>query len=142
MGGSVARPRFLLALLLVFATLAMTLGAIGVYGVVAQAVAQRTNEIGVRRSLGAGPREVWRMIVGQEMRPVATGIALGVGAALALSRLLAGFLFQVSPTDALTYGMGVLAVAIVAALATAVPARRVMRIDPWRRCAWSRSPLH
>ncbi len=129
-GGSVARPRFLLALLLVFATLAMTLGAIGVYGVVAQAVAQRTNEIGVRRSLGAGPREVWRMIVGQEMRPVATGIALGVGAALALSRLLAGFLFQVSPTDPLTYGMGVLAVAIVAALATAVPARRAMRIDP------------
>lgn len=130
LGGSVARPRFIFVLLTVFAAVAMTLGTIGVYGVVAQAVAQRTNEIGVRRSLGAGPREVWGMIVSQEMRPVAMGIALGVAAALAMSRILAGFLFQVSATDPWTYGLVALGVAAVATLATVVPARRAMRIDP------------
>jgi predicted permease len=129
-GGSVARPRFLLALLTAFAVLAVTLGAIGVYGVVAQGVSQRTNEIGVRRSLGARPRDVWRMIVGQELRPVAVGLAVGIGAAIAVSRLLAGFLFEVSPTDPWTYVLAVIGVAAVAGAATVVPARRATRIDP------------
>lgn len=127
---SVAGPRFVLTLLMVFAVVALMLGAIGIYGVIAQAVAQRTSEIGIRRALGAGAREVQAMVVGQGMRLVAIGIVLGIVSALALNRVLAGFLFQVSTTDPLTYAAVVGVVAAVAMVATLIPARRASRVDP------------
>jgi putative ABC transport system permease protein len=128
--GSVAGPRFILTLLAVFALVALTLGAIGIYGVIAQAVAQRTNEIGIRRALGAGTAEVQAMVLGQGMRLVALGIVLGIVSALALNRVLTGFLFQVSTTDPWTYGVVAAVVGAVAVVATLIPARRASRVDP------------
>jgi predicted permease len=127
---SVARPRFILTLLGLFALVALALGAIGIYGVLAQTVAHRTNEIGIRRALGAGVGEVQAMVVAQGMKLVGVGIILGLGASLALSRVLRGFLFEVSTTDPWTYGVVALGVAVVAAFATFLPARRATRIDP------------
>jgi ABC-type antimicrobial peptide transport system permease subunit len=127
---SVAGPRFILTLLAVFALVALTLGAIGIYGVIAQAVAQRTNEIGIRRALGAGAAEVQAMVLGQGMRVVALGIVLGIASALALNRVLTGFLFQVSTTDPWTYGVVATVVGAVAVVATLIPARRASRVDP------------
>jgi putative ABC transport system permease protein len=127
---SVARPRFILTLLGVFALVALALGAIGVYGIIAQSVAERTNEIGIRRALGAGAGEVQALVVGQGMRLVAIGIALGIGGALVANRVLRGFLFQVSSTDPWTYALMALGVAAVAMVATVLPARRATRIDP------------
>ncbi|HSG08508.1 MAG TPA: ABC transporter permease [Longimicrobiales bacterium] len=130
LGSALTRPRFLFTLLATFALLALSLGAIGIYGVVAQTVAHRTNEIGIRRALGAGAEEVRAMVVGQGMTLVAAGIVLGLAAALLVNRVLSGFLFQVSTTDALTYVLVAAAVAAVAAVATVLPARRATRIDP------------
>ncbi len=127
---SVAGPRFILTLLAVFALVALTLGAIGIYGVVAQTVAQRTNEIGIRRALGAGAAEVQAMVLGQGMTLVVIGIVLGTVSALTLNRVLTGFLFQVSTTDPWTYGVVAAVVAAVAGAATLIPARRASRVDP------------
>ena len=127
---SVAQPRMRATLLGLFAGLAMALAAIGVYGVVAYLVGQRTQEIGVRRALGARAQDVVAMLVRESMRPVVAGIVIGVLGAFALSRALAAMLFQVSATDATTYAMACGVLTVAALLASILPARRALRIDP------------
>jgi putative ABC transport system permease protein len=127
---TVAQPRMRATLVGLFAGLAMVLAAIGVYGVVAYLVGQRTQEIGVRRALGAQARDVVAMLVRESMRPVAAGIAIGLLGAFALSRVLAAMLFQVSSTDAATYAVACGVLAVAALLASVIPARRALGIDP------------
>lgn len=102
----------------------------GVYGVLAYSVARRTSEIGVRLALGAEHRNVLRLVVAQGLRPVIIGAALGLGVMFWLSRLMANLLFEVDSNDPLTYGVVLLAILVVGAVACYVPARRVLRVDP------------
>jgi len=125
-----ATRRFTMTLLAGFAACALLLSAIGIYGVIAYAVAQRTREIGIRTALGARPPEVARLVLGQSMRTVALGLVVGVGGALAVSRLLSTLLYGVGATDPLTFIGVTLLLAAVAALASYVPARRATRVDP------------
>jgi putative ABC transport system permease protein len=127
---STARARFNALLLAVFAGVAALLAAVGIYGVMAYSVAERTREVGIRLALGAQKRDVLRLVVGQGMRLALVGVGLGLGAAFALTRLMAGLLFGVSATDPLTFTAVALALALVALLACYVPARRAARVDP------------
>jgi len=129
-GGSVARPRLIASLLGLFAVLALVLGAVGIYGVLAYTVGQRQREIGVRLALGARPAEVLSMVLRSGMRLAGLGVALGVAGALALSQVMGSILYGVAPHDPLTFG-GVAVVLLGVALAAClVPARRAMRVDP------------
>lgn len=127
---SVAQPRFNTLLLGSFALLALLLATVGVYGVLSYTVGERTHEIGVRMSLGATHRDVLAMVLKEAVTLAAVGIAIGLVAALALTRLLASLLFEVSPTDPLLLGAVSLLLASVALLAGLVPARRATRVDP------------
>jgi putative ABC transport system permease protein len=127
---SVAEPRMRATLLGLFAGLAMALAAIGVYGVVAYLVGQRTQEIGVRRALGARAQDVVAMLVRESMRPVLAGIGIGLLGAFALSRALAAMLFEVSATDVTTYAIACGVLTVTALLASIIPARRALRVDP------------
>ncbi|MGH9774451.1 MAG: ABC transporter permease [Candidatus Acidiferrales bacterium] len=125
-----AAPRFRTTLLATFAGLGVVLALVGIYGVLSYFAAQRTREIGIRMALGAEPGDVLRMIVGQGMKMVMAGIVLGVLGSLALTRLLTDLLYEVRPTDPLTYvGVSVLLVGVALA-ACWLPARRAMRVDP------------
>jgi putative ABC transport system permease protein len=127
---SLASSRFNAVLFALFAGLALALAAVGVYGVVSYAVAQRTHEIGVRMALGAGRREVVGMILRQGMGTVLWGVAVGLVGAYFAARLLAGLVYGVSPHDLPTFVAVALALAGVALLANVVPARRATRVDP------------
>lgn len=127
---SVAPRRFELFLLAVFAALALGLAAVGIYGVLAFSVSRRTQEIGVRLALGAHPGDVLRLIVGQGMKLVFAGIALGVAGAAVLTRLMASLLYGVRATDPTTFAAVALLLTVVALAACYVPARRAMRVDP------------
>lgn len=127
---SLGRPRFLFALAAVFALIALLLGALGIYGVLAYGVARRTREIGLRLALGARPREVAGLILRDGSRLVAAGIACGLVGAVLLARLLRGLLFGVAPLDPVTLVAAPLALAAAALLAVWVPARRAARLDP------------
>jgi predicted permease len=113
-----------------FSTLALLLAGLGIYGVMAFSVAQRTHEIGVRMALGAQPDGVLKMIMGYGMSIVIAGMAIGIAGALALSRVVAGLLYGVKATDGMTFVFTSLLLAFVALLACYVPARRAMRVDP------------
>jgi putative ABC transport system permease protein len=130
LAGMVAQRRFSMALLGTFAALALVLAVVGVYGVTAYVVAQRTREIGLRLALGAQPETVVRMVVRQGMRVSAVGIAVGFAAALALTRLMASLLYGVSATDAMTFASVLATLALVTLLANWLPARRAARVDP------------
>ena len=130
LGRVTAAPRLRTLLVGSFAALALLLALVGVYGVVGYLVSQRTREIGVRLALGARGREVLAMLVQQGMRPVLAGVVAGVLGAMMASRLLAGLLFGVEPTDAATYAGAALTLAVAALAATVVPAARATRIDP------------
>lgn len=117
-------------LLTVFACIGFTLALVGVYGVISYSVAQRIQEIGIRMALGAAPRDVLRMVIGQGLVPVALGVVIGAGAALGLTRLVASQLYGVKPADPATFIGATALVLIVAVLACCVPARRAMRVDP------------
>ena len=127
---SVAQPRFRTMLIALFAALALVLAGLGIYGVLSYAVAQRTHEIGIRLALGAQQRQVLRQVIGQGMKLVVIGAAIGLAAALTLTRLMQALLFEVTPTDPLTFAGVALLLTIVALAACWVPARRATKVDP------------
>lgn len=127
---SVAQPRFYMLLLTVFSVLALILSAIGVYGVIAYLVGQRTREIGIRVALGASRTNVIRLVAREGLTMTIVGIAVGLAGAFGLSRLMQALLFETAPTDASTYALVASLLALVATVASLVPAVRAARIDP------------
>jgi putative ABC transport system permease protein len=127
---SVAPQRFTLLLMSIFAIVAIALAAIGIYGVMSYNIAQRTHEIGIRMAIGAKTSDVLKMFVRQGMVLAASGMAIGLGAALALTRLMTSLLYGVSVRDPLTFFIVILLLAIVALAACYIPARRAMKVDP------------
>jgi len=117
-------------LLALFGLLALALSTIGLYGVMAYTVTQRTSELGIRMALGARPADVFWMVIKQASVLVASGIALGLVAALALTRLVSKLLFGVSPTDTMTFAVTALLLVVVAMVASFLPARRATNFDP------------
>jgi putative ABC transport system permease protein len=130
LGQAVAQPRFRAALIGAFAALALVLAAVGLFGLISYSVTQRTREIGIRVALGARPGQVLRALMREGLLIAAIGTAIGLGGALAAGRLLASFLFGVQATDAITLAAVAVILLAVAALATYVPARRALRVDP------------
>jgi putative ABC transport system permease protein len=127
---NVAAPRFRTLLFGIFAALAVCLAMAGVYGVMAFVVGQRTNEIGLRMALGASPSHVLRLVMRQGLVLAAAGLVIGLAASLAATRLLTKMLFEVKPADPLTYVAVALLLGAVALLATYIPARRALKVDP------------
>jgi putative ABC transport system permease protein len=127
---SVAERRLTMLLLTIFAGAALLLAAVGIYGVIAYSVTQRTQEIGIRMALGAGRTEVLRMVVGQALRLTLAGVCAGGVAAFGLTGLMAKLLFDVTPGDPLTFAVVAAGLAAVAALASSVPGLRATRVDP------------
>src|SRR3989441_9871516 len=127
---TVAQPRFQTALLSLFAGVALLLATCGIYGVLAYAVTQRQREIGVRLALGAQKRNVLSLVIGQGMRMALAGVAIGIVAALALTRVIRSLLYGVTPTDPVTFVFVSLLLVGVALLACWLPARRAAKIDP------------
>jgi putative ABC transport system permease protein len=127
---SVAEPRFRTLLLGTFAAVALILATAGIYGVMSYSVTQRTHEIGVRVALGAERRDVMRLVLGQELVWVLAGITAGLAVALALAGLITSLLYQVRPIDPLSFVGIPIVLAAVALLASYIPARRALKVDP------------
>jgi ABC-type antimicrobial peptide transport system permease subunit len=117
-------------LLGIFASLALVLASIGLYGVMSFAVSQRTRELGIRMALGAQAADVYRLVLRQGMGLVACGVVLGLGASAAVTRLLTSFLYGVSATDRITFVIIPVVLALVAGIACYIPARRATKVDP------------
>lgn len=126
----IARPRFNVLLLSIFSVIALMLAAVGIYGVMSYAVAQRTREIGVRIALGAQASDVLKLIIGQGMILALIGVATGLAGALGVTRLVSNRLYEVTATDPLTFALVSGLMAAVALLACYIPARRATRVDP------------
>jgi putative ABC transport system permease protein len=127
---TLARPRIVAVLLSVFALLALVLAAVGVYGVMAYSVAQRTREIGVRMALGATHDSVFRLVLTQALRLVGIGVVSGLAIAAMLARFLNTLLYETEPLDPVTFGATALLLVFVATIASYLPARRGTRIEP------------
>jgi putative ABC transport system permease protein len=128
--GALSRPRFNLLLLSSFALVALALSAIGIYGVLAYLVTQRTREIGIRVALGAQPGDVLTMLLREGMAPVVAGALVGTGASLLAARAIQSMLFGVSPSDPASVAGAPLLLTLVALLACYLPARRALGVDP------------
>ncbi len=127
---SLARTSFTLAMLAIAGAMALLLGVVGIYGVISYSVQQRTREIGIRMALGARKEELMRMFVGQGLRLAVIGVACGLVAAVGLTRLMTSLLFEVNPTDPLTFGLVALGLVAAAAVASYLPALRATGVDP------------
>ena len=127
---SMADAKFRTALLGGFAGIALLLAALGIYGVLAYFVSQRSRELGIRLALGARPAELFRMVIGQGMRPVVAGACLGLVGAVAITTLMQSLLFGVTAVDPAAYVVATAVLGAVAVAACAVPARRATRVDP------------
>jgi putative ABC transport system permease protein len=127
---SVAGPKFNTSLLGIFSIAALFLAAIGIYGVLAYAVAQQTHEIGIRMALGAQPRDVMRLVLAQGTRLALPGIAIGLLAAFGLTRLMASLLYGIRASDPLTFAAVAIVLLLVALAACYIPARRAIKVDP------------
>jgi ABC-type antimicrobial peptide transport system permease subunit len=130
LSSSVARERFSMLLLGLFAVVALVLASIGVYGVISYSISQRTAELGIRMAIGANPAHVRKLVLIQGARMAGWGVLSGVVGALALSRVMASQLYGVSSTDPWIFGGVPLTLALVAMVATYLPALRASRIDP------------
>jgi ABC-type antimicrobial peptide transport system permease subunit len=130
MAESVSEPRFYTQLLGGFAAIAVTLAALGIYGVISYGVSQRTRELGIRIALGATPRRVVRLVLRSGLLITAIGIGIGIAAALGLTRLIATMLFDVAPADPVTFIVVPVVLVGVALLASWLPARRAAMVDP------------
>ncbi len=130
LAGSLFAARMGAVLLAVFGSLALLLAAIGLYGVMSYAVSRRTREIGIRMALGAASGNVLRLVLKEGMSLVGSGVAVGLIVAAAVTRLLASFLYGVSPLDAATFVAIPMVLALVAFLASYLPARRAAKVDP------------
>jgi putative ABC transport system permease protein len=130
LGSLLGQPRFIADLLGIFAGLALTLATVGLYGAIAYAVSQRTQEIGIRMAFGATPSTVLKLILGHGLRLIAVGIASGLILALSLAHLIRTLLFGVSATDPATIISVSALLSAVAVLACYIPARRALRVDP------------
>jgi len=130
MGGWLADRRFLLLLVGLFAASALALAAVGIYGVVAFSVTRRTQEMGIRMALGAQRSDLLRLVVGEGARLAVSGVAIGIAASIVITRLLSSLLFGVSATDPITFASVAVLLSLVALLASYIPARRAMRLDP------------
>jgi putative ABC transport system permease protein len=128
--GAVAQPRFRTTLLALFAGIALVLAAVGIYGLLAHAVVQRQQEFGVRLALGASPGQVLRMVIGEALALAAIGLLAGLAAAFFAARLLASVLFAIKPSDPLTWMVAAGALALAAFVASWIPARRAVKVDP------------
>jgi putative ABC transport system permease protein len=131
-----AEPWFQARLISTFSILALLLSAIGIYGVLAYAVTERTREIGIRMALGAEKSDITHMVLKRSLLLAAAGVALGVAGALAVTRVLAKFLFDVKPTDPATFAMVAAVLVAVALFAGLLPARRATRVDPLVALRW------
>jgi putative ABC transport system permease protein len=129
-GSASAQPRLTMLLLAVFSATALILAIVGIYGVIAYSVAQRTGELGIRMALGADQGDVLKLVVGHGLRLTVTGIAIGMAGALVSTRLMSSLLYQTSATDPIAFVVSVLLFTVVAVLASYLPARRATRIDP------------
>jgi putative ABC transport system permease protein len=129
-GNSISTQRLAMILLTVFAGLALVLSAIGIYGVISYLTGQRTHEIGVRVALGASNIDVLRMILGQGMKLALIGMAIGIIAALGLTRLISKLVYGVGAFDPITFAGVTIILTAVALLSCYIPARRAMRVDP------------
>jgi putative ABC transport system permease protein len=129
-GDSLAPQQVSAIMVTLFAVVALLLACIGLYGVLAYAVSQRTHEIGLRMALGAERRDVLKLIVGQGFTLTLIGVGIGIVGALAVTRLLADLLYGVKPTDLLTFAAVSLLLTAVALLASYIPARRATKVDP------------
>ena len=129
-GESIGTRKFFMMLLIVFAALALTLAAIGIYGVMSYVASQRSHEIGIRMALGAQSKDVLKLIVGNGMLLAVIGVAIGLAGAFSLTRVMAGILFGVTTTDALTYVSVSSVLIAVTLIACYVPARRATKVDP------------
>ncbi|HEV2402141.1 MAG TPA: ABC transporter permease [Candidatus Sulfotelmatobacter sp.] len=125
-----AQPRFQALLLGIFGALGLLLAVVGIYGVISYSVTQRTHEIGIRMALGAAPTQVMRLILAHGLKLALLGVAIGIAAALALTRLMSSLLFGISATDPLTFAAVTVLLLAVAIAACYIPARRAMRVDP------------
>jgi putative ABC transport system permease protein len=130
MGNSMAQRRGIAFLLVLFATVALTLAAVGIYSVISYAMNRRVQEIGIRMALGAQPEQVVLLVLGQGMRAIGAGVAIGIIGSLLVTRLLTKLLFGVTPTDPLTFATVIFSLCLIALLAICLPARRAARTDP------------